>query len=123
MVSQDLRAAGADAAVSSKGFVICLSRAEARISQIHACCLESVENLPGLLVADVARQQPVYNFRQRALHGDGVLQGHGFKPSLARSLCIFSRAVCLGAVMGIAVSRAPHGWGAAASAIVHQVLA
>jgi hypothetical protein len=106
-----------------RGFVICLSRAEPRAPQIHGRRLQPIENLARLLVADVARQQPCHDLHQSALHGRRILQRRGFKPSLPRALCVFSRAPRLLTVMGIAVPRPSHGGGRAAGGVVHPVLA
>src|ERR1019366_4008824 len=94
-----------------RGFVICLSRAESRGPQIHARHLQPVENLPGAFVGNVARQQPCHDLRQSALHGRRILQRSGFKPSLPRTLCVFSRAPRLRKVMELRVLASFQGTG------------
>ena len=106
-----------------RGFVICLSRAESRGLQIHARRLQLVENLPRAFVVNGARQQPCHGLHQSALHGRRILQRRGFKPSLARTLCVFSGAPGLRKAMGVAVRCPPHGGGPAACGVVHSVLA
>jgi hypothetical protein len=106
-----------------RGFVICLSKAESRGPQIHARHPQLVENLPRGFVVNGARQQPCHGLRQSALHRRRILQRRGFKPSLARTLCLFSGAPRLRKAMGVAVPRSPHGGGPAAGGVVHPVLA
>jgi hypothetical protein len=111
-----------------RGFVICLSSfvllsgAEPRAPQILARPLQLIENLRRLFVANIARQQPCHDLHQSALHGRRILQRRGFKPSLPRSLCDFSRGARQLTVMRVAVLRPPHGGGAAAGGFVHPVL-
>ena len=76
-----------------------------------------------LFVANGAGEQPRHHLPQSALYGCGIFERHGFKPSLPRALCVFSRAPRLLRAMVITVPRSPHGGAVAAGGVVHPVLA